>query len=198
MNYFENQATGTFIECGAADGISICCCKFFEDKGWKGINIEGENSEYQKLCQVRKSSLLNLNAALTDHDDRVIFNGSVIQRAPNGANGVRAVRLSTAMSEAGLKELDLLCLDIEGHEPVVFADMMRGDIRPKVICAEYPHCTLKAIHDVLSPEYSMDGISFNNVYFSLKDLKVRRPFWGRTCECYLSNGQWVFPEKAEY
>lgn len=198
MNYFEGKDRGTFLECGAADGVSLSCCKFFEDIGWRGINIEGSRPHFEKLVEIRPKSLLNLHAALSDHDGVVIFRNEVVERpAKDGENGTRAIRLASALAEAAVEQLDLLCLDIEGHEPMVLADMMRCSVRPRVICAEYPHCGLRAIADALMPTYGMDGISFNNAYFSLKDVTVRRPFWGRTAEVFVREGHCVFPEKAE-
>jgi len=198
-NYFESQPIGTFLECGAADGVSLSCCKAFEDMGWKGINIEGTKASYDKLLGYRPNSLLNLHAALSDHDGTVVFRNEVVERpTKDGESGTRAIRLATVMALAGIEQLDLLCLDVEGHEPTILADVIKNGPWPKVICAEYPHCTLKAIHDILSPMYGMDGISFNNVYFSLPNVNVRRPFWGRTAEVFLRDGGWVFPERAEF
>jgi|LakMenEpi03Aug12_release.lakeMendotaPanAssembly.Ray.scaffolds.fasta_scaffold59755_2 hypothetical protein len=34
-NYFKDKRDGFFIECGAADGLNLSCCKFFEETmGW--------------------------------------------------------------------------------------------------------------------------------------------------------------------
>jgi len=202
-NYFEAQSSGTFLECGAADGVSFSCCKAFEDMGWKGINIEGKEAHFKTLLSYRPNSVLNLHAALSDRDGQAIFRNEVVEKQllpgeVSQTDVIRSICISTAIEESKLGYLDLLCLDIEGYEPVVLTDMMNSGTFPKVICVEYPHCTLRKIHDILSPKYSMDGISFNNAYFSLPDVNVKRPFWGRTAEVFLRDGGWVFPEVAEF
>ena len=65
-NYFPNKLNGTFIECGAFDGITESCCKFFEEfRGWRGINVEPVPYLFELLCDNRPLST-NVNAALTD------------------------------------------------------------------------------------------------------------------------------------
>ena len=201
-NYFENKKEGLCVECGAADGISDSCCKFFEMQGWKSVNIEANKDNYSKLIQYRPTAT-NINAVLSEHDGKAIFqNDSVVRIADKGEsppNAIDTISYKTLLEKTNNQQIDLFCLDIEGHEPYVLKGMLDSGLpMPKVFCIEYTFCTMETITAMLGDIYRIDGISFNNAFLSMPDQKVRTPFWGRTEKCRKENGHWMWPQKAEY
>jgi FkbM family methyltransferase len=52
-----------------------------------------------------------------------------------------ARRLSTLMDELGHDRIDLLKLDVEGAEYAVLDDLLKGGLRPPVLCVEYHRTT---------------------------------------------------------
>ena len=201
-NYFENKKEGLCVECGAADGISDSCCKFFEMQGWKAVNIEANLTNYSKLIQYRPTSI-NINAVLSEYDGKAIFqNDSVVRIADKGEsppNAIDTISYKRLLEKINNQQIDLFCLDVEGHEPYVLKGMVNSGLpMPKVFCIEYPFCTTDVIISTLKHIYRIDGISFNNIFLSTPDMKVKTPFWGRTQKAELVNGYWKFAEKAEY
>jgi len=201
-NYFEDKKEGLCVECGAADGISDSCCKFFEMQGWKAVNIEANKVNYSRLIQYRPASL-NINAVLSEQDGKAIFhNDSVVRLAEKGEvppNAIDTISYKGLLGKINNQQIDLFCLDVEGHEPYVLKGMVNSGLpMPKVFCIEYPFCTTDVIVSILKHIYRVDGISFNNIFLSMPDVKVRTPFWGRTQKAELVNGYWKFAEKAEY
>lgn len=71
-NYFKDVNNGFFIEAGAYDGVTGSCCKFFEDLGWKGINIEPALSHYNDLVINRPNSI-NLNIGISNKNQVLKF-----------------------------------------------------------------------------------------------------------------------------
>ena len=201
-NYFEDKKEGLCAEAGAADGLSYTCCKYFEDMGWQCLNIEANKQNFSKLV-INRTRSINVNAAISEKDGKAIFrNDSIVRLASNEESGeetIQTISYETLLLKVHFRQIDLFCLDVEGHEPEVLRGIMASNLRlPKVFCIEYPYCTIETITSIIGSKYRLDGVSFNNIYFSLPEEKVRTPFWGRTEIVKQEKGQWVFPEKAEY
>jgi FkbM family methyltransferase len=179
--YFTNKNYGFFIECGAYDGLLECSCKFFEESlHWNGFNIEASPRIFQRLVRNRPEST-NLNIALSNKNDRATFQDIV---SPNGiadGNGslthylehhdliirqgcsFNAVNVDTItfrdlVIRYCVKNIDLMVLDVEGHEIQVF-------------CVEYSISDLKNIKIILNQfGYKLDFVRNVNAFFHLENL----------------------------
>lgn len=200
-NYFEGKNSGLAIECGAADGIGDSCCKYFEEQGWKTVNIEANPSNYARLVKNRTKSQ-NINAVLSKKNGRAHFrNDAVVRLLEDGENipYVETISYATLLKRIGTDQIDLFVLDVEGHEPYVLEGMVESGLPlPKVFCIEYPYCTQEKINKILGNRYRYDGLSFNNVFLSQKNIKVRTPLWGRTEPFKIENNHWVYSKHVEY
>jgi hypothetical protein len=69
--YFPDTGImGTFVECGAFDGLTECSCKFFEETmGWTGHNLEPVLWIFEKLIANRPSS--SSSEVRPRYDDRL-------------------------------------------------------------------------------------------------------------------------------
>jgi FkbM family methyltransferase len=193
--YFPNkEIKGTFVECGAFDGLTECSCKAFEESmGWKGYNIEPVPWIYERLCQNRPLSR-NLNFALSNTIGEATFkavdhptfgkdctNGSLTHTTAHSAllqeMGCTLLEVQVPLctwidfiNKENITHIDLLVLDVEGHELSVIEGMHGCEILPDVICIEVGHLPFEAIRSALSKfNYIYDISSHVNAYFIKSD-----------------------------
>lgn len=218
-NYFTDVRNGFFIEAGACDGVSLSCCKMFEDElGWTGINIEPSKNYFNKLVKSRPKSI-NLNIGIGDKDGILQFNDVLAKTGFGGAgNGsfefcdehVKELEsygvsfyhydsqiksYKSIISELNIEKVDLFCIDVEGFEFKVIDGMRGCSILPSVLCIEYSYLRLKNVVDyVENIGYKFDMISFNNAYFHRDDLQINiRKFGATKHECCVKDGKitWI-------
>lgn len=146
---------GYALEIGANDGRSGSNCKHFEDKGWIVMCVEPNPRLAAAGVQCRK--LWKAVACGAQNMDEVQF--SVVGPFPFGSfsglhtheippeinphhwapNEVVSVRMETAafiLEHSGFPRLDLLTIDVEGHELEVLKGFDFKKWRPKIIVAE--------------------------------------------------------------
>jgi FkbM family methyltransferase len=187
-NYFQNERNGFFIECGAYDGITESCCKFFEESmGWKGINIEPIPYIFDKLIQNRPHST-NLMLAMSNYNGSATFtqaihpslgrefgNGSlshtdkhkqslIHQGCKFESISVQTITYEHLIVEQNVTKVDLFVLDVEGHEIQVLEGMKNCGVIPKICCIEHGHSN--GLTNIMSElGYKLDKTSFNNSFF---------------------------------
>ena len=189
--YFpDKNIQGVSVECGAFDGLIESSCKFFEESmGWKVYNIEPVPWIFESLCKNRPHSQ-NLNFGLSDINSNVSFNQAIspilgrdfgngsIGHAPTHLKSleesgctfeeinIKVVTWREFVIRQGITHVDLLVLDVEGHELAVIAGMRGCDVLPNVICVEFGHIGLGVIRDCLAVlDYLYDITSNGNAYF---------------------------------
>lgn len=185
---------GTFIECGAFDGVTECSCKFFEESmGWRGINLEPVPHIFTKLAENRPTSE-NLNVGLSDRTRSVHFQAvehpryglqttiGAIEHSPEFREALRndgctfhdleinVISWPDLIDRAALKSVDLMVLDVEGHELAVLSGMKNHPVLPHIMCVEFGHVgfdVLRAVMDDIGYEY--DVSSYANAFFIRRD-----------------------------
>lgn len=138
---FKNKRKGIYIELGALDGNLYSNTKFFEDTlGWKGILIEPHPNKYKMLEKNRPGNYLvnalvsnqtipldyryfvdhhaavsGVNDTLSQHHFDEYFNK---YRNVLSQNIIKIIPLSltTIIKKSKVPYIDLLSLDVEGHE----------------------------------------------------------------------------------
>ena len=141
-NYFHNKRDGTYIELGALDGILYSNTKFFQDElGWNGILIEPHEIAFRCLEKNRPNNYL-FNNLVSNSTEELKFkhfvNGHV---AVSGVENtlsqfhfdefynhesnkhflqdtviLKPTSLTEIIKSTPIKHIDLLSLDVEGHE----------------------------------------------------------------------------------
>ncbi|EPE97111.1 FkbM family methyltransferase [Rhizobium grahamii] len=185
---------GTFIECGAFDGSTECSCRFFEETmGWRGINLEPVPHIFDKLLTNRPGSE-NLNFGLSDRAASLNF--QIVEHPRYGLDTtigaikhdpaykqalldegckfhdieIQVISWSDLIARTGVEIIDLMVLDVEGHELSVLAGMKGHPILPHVMCVEFGHIgfdKLRATMDELGYDYDIS--SYANAFFVRRD-----------------------------
>ena len=191
--YFKNKFDCISIECGAFDGLTENCTKFFEENlNWTTINIEPLPHIFNKLLINRPKSI-NKNVALSNKnfDDKIrvyniktygIYNTnaslvhlpkhkqSLEKQSNNNFKDfdVKCITYDSLIQNLKINKLDLFILDVEGHEYEVIDGMINATIFPEVFVIEHGHRTPKEIEEKLNclpVKYKLDHISFVNSFF---------------------------------
>jgi FkbM family methyltransferase len=212
--YSASKNPGVFIECGAFDGLTECSCKFFEETlGWKGYNIEPLPWLYDTLCQNRPESI-NCNYALSTHSNKARFQAvDHPEFGLNCTNGslnhceshkkilkqmkvsfkeveVQCITWSRFIEEQNIQHIDLMVLDIEGHELEVLKTLNRTMVLPDLFCIEVGHLGLDAIKSEMSRlGYCYDTSKDVNAYFIKKDKRIKYFFRKLLASCKKTFGR---------
>ena len=191
--YFRNKKHGIFVECGAYDGQTECSCKFFEEfREWKGYNLEPVPWLFKQLKKNRPESI-NLNLALSNKNGEAAFNAvNHPDYGLNCTNGslahsdshlkilkemqvsfkkvtVQCITWDNFIKSQKISHIDLLVLDVEGHELEVLEGMSKKSILPQVFCIEFGHLNFEQIKQKLEKlGYRFDLIQDANAYFIKK------------------------------
>jgi FkbM family methyltransferase len=141
---FKNKQNGVYIELGALDGVLYSNTKFFEDSlNWKGILIEPHPEKFKLLQQNRPNNFL-FNNLISCHKEPLEFRYFVdCHAAVSGVENtlsqhhfdtyfesnnewnkslqqnkifIKPKSLTELVRSTKLTHIDLLSLDVEGHE----------------------------------------------------------------------------------
>lgn len=147
---------GTFLEMGALDGQRVSNTKFFyDDLGWRGVLVEPQPACRPLIEASRPDDRLFTNASCADFgsltldivagecvggamgDDHITNN----RKASMANKAVQRLKVGCApighmLHVAGVKELDLWSLDVEGSEYDVLLGMDWAHIRVNALLIE--------------------------------------------------------------
>lgn len=191
QRYFPDpNIKGVAVECGAFDGLTECSCKFFEEfHGWKCYNLEPAPANFAKL-EINRPHSTNLKVGLSNESGTKRFthvispllgenfgNGSIqhthahLEDLRNHGCQFQEVHIDVLtwrdfITQAGLTQVDLLVLDVEGHELAVLEGMVGCNVLPDVMCVEVGHLDFSDIRDCMSRlGYVYDISSHVNAFF---------------------------------
>jgi FkbM family methyltransferase len=191
--YFIDYSNGISIECGAFDGLTENCTKFFEDNlNWKTINIEPLNHIYKKLILNRPNSI-NKNIALSDkigsanirvyniNNYGIDNNNASINHTENHRKQleimsnnkyieqpINTITYKQLIQDLKINQLDLFVLDVEGYEFNVIEGMIGEDILPDLFVIEHGHSEVGVFDEILNKlnsKYKLDYVSFVNSFY---------------------------------
>lgn len=141
---FKNKRNGIYIELGALDGVLYSNTKFFEDSlNWTGILIEPHPEKF-KLLQVNRPNNFLFNNLVSSHKESLEFryfidthaavsgventlsqhhfdtyfdsNDEWVKSLQQNKIFIKPTTLSELVKQTKLTHIDLLSLDVEGHE----------------------------------------------------------------------------------
>ena len=182
-SYFKDKMNGVALEAGAVDGHTISTTRAFEESlNWKCINIEPLPASFEKLQKNRPHSL-NINVALSNKDGEVLFRhgpnhilrAGVVEKESSSRRNKRcrfeyikvpSKTYRTLIEEHKIEHIDLMVIDVEGHELEVVEGIQGARVLPYVLCIEHEHCGRDNLKDLLIPMgYKLDKIRQANAMF---------------------------------
>jgi hypothetical protein len=134
------RAEGFYVDVGAAHPLRYSNTAFLRARGWKGIAIDGTPEYAPEWAGVAGTNFINV---IVSDAVRVRFinektNALVSRIHPEGEDKA-AVPLSLL---TGNRQLDLLSIDIEGHEFPVLQQYLEDCLPPRILVCEYNSCHL--------------------------------------------------------
>lgn len=186
LTYFLGDHKGVFVEVGAFDGISFSNTYHLAASGWRGIYCEPVE-EYARKCALvhSKHPLIDvLQVAVSDQDGAIlsIATGGVFSTSNklsleyfmkqnfskhhfNGTQqiGVQTMTLDTVIKKYYLKHIDLLVIDVEGHELNVLNGLSISTNRPSVIIIELQE--IQHENDKLSQLYAQSRLMLHRNHY---------------------------------
>jgi FkbM family methyltransferase len=179
--YFLNYNYGSYIECGAFDGIIDSNTLFFNRfLNWTGYNFEPLPNIFQYLKKNRQNDC-NIEMALSDKTGVTVFTQAIAKDVPyydgNFGNGslthtdnhlkelkqrnctfieydVKTITLPDFYEKYDInKRVDFFVLDVVGHEPEVISNLnkLNKNLITRIISVEYGHCGEENILKYLLP-----------------------------------------------
>ena len=188
-NFFGDVKEGFYVDAGCHEPIKWSNTFKLYLQGWKGINIDADSSMMKKVSKTRKLDI-NICAALSDSVKQVTFYKSATSPAVNTINPetynewklrwdfddkdreeLTTTTLARILDDhlpVG-KKIDLLSVDVEGHDLEVIRGLDLKRYRPKLIvaeCHELDTFTRGDLYKYLTGNnYKLMGFATMNVYF---------------------------------
>jgi FkbM family methyltransferase len=178
QSVFGRKHNGTFVEVGAFDGESYSNTSGLADLGWRGLYLEPipENAE---RCRQRhgRNQKIDVETIAIGAEERMIelsVSGPFTRAIENDGKieglivQARQRRLDDVLLEHGIAAgFDLLVVDVEGHEPGVFAGFELERWRPAMMIVELTDepSSQALLRRIVSAGYSVLYRDFINTVF---------------------------------
>ena len=192
-HFFGDERGGFFLDVGSYKWMELSTTLYLEEHlGWTGIAIDA-NSEFAKGFEENRPGTKFFSYIVTDHSGGeltfYVAEGSEgissVDRSwianffraffPNAKPKVREVTVPTItlndlLDREGVEKIDLLSMDIEGHEPEALAGFDIRRFRPRLVCIESnPKLRAKLLNYFIENGYerieAYDAHDVGNWYF---------------------------------
>lgn len=151
-DFFGDRRNGVYLDVGCAWAEQYSNTYYLEKHlGWTGVGVDALPDYAEGWAEKRPNSRF-FNFLVTDHSDteesfyRADLRGiSQVQGPVIGPAGdeipseeitVPTITLTELLERNGIEKIDLLNLDIEGHEPMALAGFDIDRFRPELVCVE--------------------------------------------------------------
>jgi FkbM family methyltransferase len=161
----NRKPNGFYIDIGAYDPVRFSNTMRFYRRGWSGINIEPDYTQFQKIKSVRTRDI-TLNIGISPKNKTLVYweiNPNTlstflsVQAKAYEKEGFRIIRqirvpvsrlFKVIKKYAHSKPIDFLSVDVEGFELDVLKSNNWGKYRPKVLCIELSFCSSDTQADI--------------------------------------------------
>jgi FkbM family methyltransferase len=163
---------GFYVDVGASDPVDDSVTFHFYERGWRGVNVEPDLHDYQRLVAARTRDA-NLNAAVGEGGGRITFYPSTVRgqgtvkaelaagRGDGSAFEVAQVSLGRIFEEHWPPDgVEFVKIDVEGSEAEVVASADWGRWRPRVVVVEAVDSTGAPTHETWESSLLAGGYKF--------------------------------------
>jgi FkbM family methyltransferase len=184
-----NKRNGTCVEVGGYDGVTGSNTYYFEKLGWRCLLIEPMPDFCRRIRENRHCDVVEMAASNTTGEAVFYVADSVetlstmeaeTQRLDriNKQGGrelkkitVKTARLTDILLSKGMKDIDFLTIDVEGHEMAVLQGLSFDIISPRIVIIESnPDGFNNEVTDFMkSASYVRFKITRCNDWFAKKD-----------------------------
>lgn len=188
LEYFKDQPTGTFLDIGSNDGVTLSNVKAIADKGWCGCFLEPSPAAFHRLKKNyqhgKKGCFYFYNFAISTFNGPATFydSGELLKQGDVSLVStlkheetkrfasvlsyteieVPCLTWKTFLNRSSIKKFDMLSCDVEGMEIEILEQMDLTDF--KLLCIETNgSADKKAILDSML-------IGFKHIYTSPENL----------------------------
>jgi FkbM family methyltransferase len=151
-DFFQDRRGGFFLDVGAGQPISDNNTYYLEKHlGWTGIAVDALPELAEKWRRKRAAARF-FNFIVTDHAGTLdtfyraeLYGVSSVEKPKTGPGQraiasekivVPATTLTRLLDDNRVVQLDLLSMDIEGHEPKALAGFDIKRFQPRLVCVE--------------------------------------------------------------
>jgi len=136
---------GFFVDIGAHNGVTDSNTLLFEYEGWDGICVEphsryGERLKENRVCICIKAVVWSENLPSVEFHETAPGGWSRVggggEFKVNHITHPPAYTLDSILKEHGVTHIDLLSIDVEGHENHVLAGFTLEKYNPRIIIIE--------------------------------------------------------------
>jgi len=187
-DFFQDRRDGVFLDVGAAWPVYYNNTYYLESElGWSGVAVDAL-AEHGKRWRNRRPNSQFFTYIVTDHSGGVetfyrTKEGELIgisTLSPDQGLGpwnefeevqVQTTTLTDLLEEAGVEQIDLLSMDIEGHELTALSEFDIERFKPELVCIEVHAPARIPVTEYFEskgyrrlPQY--DAYDFANYYFT--------------------------------
>ena len=190
-NYFRGRKDGFYVDIGANRPIQGSNTFKLYLNGWKGINVDGNQQLINGFHKVRKRDISlceivsNSNEQVSffvSEDDRV---STISKEFKEWIKNHRSYEQEVIMIPKSLtqildehlpasQKIDLLSIDVEGHDYEVLISNNFDKYRPEIICIEDHTFSFNNIYGnsicnfLFERNYELQGYAYPNLFFKTK------------------------------
>lgn len=189
-----------FLDVGAFDGIGFSNTRLLFEQGWRGICVEPVQKNYDKLERLyQNTDVITVRAAAADYEGEMVLNVATIPWAKDWGSDVSspsddalerwpdyiwekervpAMTVNAILERNSVTHVDVVSIDVEGHEMAVLRGFDLQKYRPRLLVVEYSTPTERGalIHYLKQQGYFSWVDNGQDVFFvrgsALKNWKV--------------------------
>jgi FkbM family methyltransferase len=167
-------ANGVFVDVGASDGITGSNTFFFERAGWDGLCIDADPRHTEELKQRRRLVEACAVAALTGtitfhlHKARPTLSGIDGSGDDYAPINVPCFTLHDLLTRHRIGVIDILDIDVEGAELMVWQSFNPDLHRPRLVIIEYAPGRPRSSREEI--RHAVEGCAYHLVHETCANL----------------------------
>ena len=141
------SGVSSFIDIGANDGVLFSNTYKFAKMGASGLCVEPSKSSFRKLRlnHLFHPAIQCLHSAISDRNGLLFLKeegyectlSNISKKEAKGCVKIQAITFDSLLSKfPSFQEIDLLSVDVEGHEDEVFSSLKNDEFSAKIIILE--------------------------------------------------------------